>query len=131
MIAHQLVFLCAGHLCPGHASCNCIRVLQLFFTAKFLTSIPPVSPTSLIMLQLANTATYATADGCVGYTTDCFDPSDSGYPCAFANVDLTGTPFSMHNDFTLSNTLYSSGAVIFDTVANKTVSLYAGGACAR
>ena len=44
-------------------------------------------------------ADYATADGCIGFISDCMDTTQDNYPCAFANVDLTGTPVSMVNDF--------------------------------
>jgi len=43
-------------------------------------------------------ALHAAADGCVGtYSSvnNCLNSADPSYPCAFANVDLTGTPFSM------------------------------------
>ena len=38
------------------------------------------------------------ADSCIGdydLTTDCLNTESPSYPCAFANIDLTGTPITL------------------------------------
>ena len=60
---------------------------------------PRCHPCAVCRPSLSLSLLRTSADGCIGFydaATDCLNPDGvASYPCAFANVDLTGTPLSM------------------------------------
>jgi hypothetical protein len=75
-------------------------------------------------------AAYATADGCIGGYSNanaCLDPYADNFPCAFANVDVNGLPFTIANDFGTVGA-FPAGNIIVDPYL-KTANVYGGGDC--
>ena len=103
------------------------------FDANYSASNGNSEPAHAYGVSGAQTAAFfATGDHCIGafqQITDCLNQYAPAFPCAFANVDLTGTPFSLVNDFQVNSLALGSGVagtVVFDTVYNKTASIFGG-----
>ena len=67
------------------------------------------------------------ADGCIGgysHLNGCLDEYQASYPCAFANVDLTGIPLTLVNDFSYIG-LGPASTIVF-SADNKTANLWGG-----
>jgi hypothetical protein len=128
--SYQYVHLLWNESGDGSLAIDMFDSTQSYYNAAFNVGYEHgYNPTQFFLGQSGTP--YATVESCLGTFNvgeDCSSTGADGYPCAFTNVNLQDTPFTMKNDFWIDPNAGSVHVFQYDP-GNQLINMLAGGNC--